>query len=113
MKISELEKDVISEMAQDAHELWERFSLIRYNHPKLSEEQIIRCGHDLLIKWLERGWLEAYQSREDMTRLSAEEIQIFVNTLGSEASDPEKATILLDLTNRAVTEAKLPEIFLR
>ncbi len=110
MDLSDLENDILTDLSQDSHELWEWYSFVRYNHPDYSEAQTILCGNQLLAVWARRGWLKVHQSRANNSLLSTDELLATVNKLGANASDPHLATLLLDLTDRAASDvAWLPK----
>lgn len=104
MDLSALEKHVLTDLVQDAHELWELYAFVRDNHPEITDVQVIKCGHDLLTSWVQRGWLSAQQTRMNNNPLAPVELLAAVDKLGMGAADPEKGTILLSLTERAVAD---------
>lgn len=101
MQLSLIEKDLLGELSQDTHELWEWYAFLRSNNPTLSEEEVIRSGRELLAVWIERGWLKAVRSRSDTSPLSGLKLLTVVDALGLRAADPVEGTMVLDLTERA------------
>lgn len=58
MELSGLEKDMLGDLSEDTHGIWEVFEFVRQHHPDLGSEEIFRLGRDLLLAWSERGWIE-------------------------------------------------------
>lgn len=57
MDLTQLERDLIGDMAQDDHCLFEIFQFVRLHHG--DDLATVRAvGRDLLASWVARGWLE-------------------------------------------------------
>jgi hypothetical protein len=67
MDLSPLEDDLLGDLAQDRHGIWEVFEFVRLHYPDAREPEVGVRGHDLITQWLARGWLQA--EREDGTPL--------------------------------------------
>ncbi|MFH1157903.1 MAG: hypothetical protein V1721_03335 [Pseudomonadota bacterium] len=106
MNLSKIEEDFLGDLAQDSHELWEFYAFIRHHYTNSSENEIIELGRELLSVWIERGWLDAHRSRSDTTTLSGKQLVSEIEKLGQAAADPKRGTILLDLTDRALSDVK-------
>src|SRR5438046_1027610 len=104
MHLSKLEKDVLGDLAQDSHELWEVYSFVRHAHRDQQEDEVIGAGRKLLGMWTDRGWLRAVRSRTNSNVLSGDELLAIVDKLGPQAADPKKGTILLELTDQATKD---------
>ena len=104
MHLSKLEKDVLGDLAQDSHELWEIYEFVRYAHPDKQEDEVISDGRKLLGAWIGRGWLKARRSRTDGNVLSGDELLAVVDRLGPQAADPKEGIILLELTDQATKD---------
>ena len=100
MHLSKLEKDILVDLAQDSHELWEIYAFVRYAHPDKQEHEVIAAGRELLGVWIDRGWLKAVRSRTDTNVVSGDELLATVDKLGPQAADPEKGIILLELSEQ-------------
>ena len=57
MDLSELEVDLLGDLAADTHEVWEVFEFVRCHHPEVSDSEVFRIGRSLLESWVRRGWL--------------------------------------------------------
>jgi hypothetical protein len=104
MHLSELEKDVLGDLTQDAHELWEIYAFVHSSHPDLKEDEVIRRGRELIAAWVDRGWLQATRSRTNNDTLSGNELLTTVDELGPQVVDPQKGKILLRLTDLATND---------
>jgi hypothetical protein len=58
MKLSPLEEDILGDLDQDDHSLYEFFEFVRLHHPDLDAARVFETGRTLVAEWLERGWLE-------------------------------------------------------
>ncbi len=104
MRLSSIEEDILGDLSQDSHELWEWYAFFRLHFPDLSEDEIIKAGRELLGVWIQRDWLKVSKSRKDPRAIKLDEFLKVVDDLGSRAGDPDEATILLDLSNRPYNE---------
>lgn len=106
MLLSKLESDLIGDMACDGYYSWEIYQFVRHHYPLASEDEVLKIGYGLLDSWVGKGWLEAYQELENTRKISGEEILAFVRQAKDFASDPEKPTIRIELTDRAFEDIK-------
>jgi hypothetical protein len=106
MQLSKLEEDVLGDLAEDAYELWEIFTFVRCHHPGLQKAEVIHRGRELIEAWMDRGWLQASRSRDDDEKLSRSEVFAIFDSLGPQVVDPLRATILLNLTDRAAHDVE-------
>jgi hypothetical protein len=106
VSLSKLEEDFLGDLSQDSHELWELYEFVRLHFDKVSDEEVLHRGNELLSIWVERGWLTARLSRNVPTILSGEQLLAHVNKLGFAAIDPEKGDLLLDITEKASKDVK-------
>ena len=104
ISLSTFEEDVIGDLAQDSHELWELYAFARNHYEKASDEEILKRGNELLSVWVERGWLKAFESRSSLVAIEPKQLLIDVHELGQAAVDPKKGSILLALTDRASSD---------
>ena len=56
MTLTPLESDLLGDMAQDDHDLFEVFQFVRLHHGH-DEAQVRQVGRALLASWIARGWL--------------------------------------------------------
>jgi hypothetical protein len=106
MHLSALERDLLGDLAQDSHELWEIYAFVRSSHPNLENDAIVRRGNELIASWVSREWLKAFRSRSSSDVLSGGELLAEIDGLGPQASDPAKGKIVLQLTDRASRDVK-------
>ena len=57
MELTALEADLLGDMAQDDHALYEVFHFVRLHHPDAADDEVFRRGRELIRTWLQRGWL--------------------------------------------------------
>ena len=57
MELTSLESDLIGDLAQDDHSLYEVFEFVRLHHPDLDAPSVLATGRELVAKWVGRGWL--------------------------------------------------------
>lgn len=57
MQLSELEADLLGDLAGDDHSLHEVFAFVRHHQPTAKDEEVLRIGRDLVATWVARGWL--------------------------------------------------------
>ena len=57
MKLTELEEDLLGDLAQDDHAVYEVFHFVRAHHPAAEDAEVLRVGRNLVAQWLQRGWL--------------------------------------------------------
>jgi hypothetical protein len=58
MNLSPLENDLLGDLAQDDHSLYEIFEFVRLHHPALEGQGVLAMGRALVSSWVERNWLE-------------------------------------------------------
>ena len=58
MELTELERDILTDMADDSHGVGELVGYIRSRAPTASNEVIFDRLRSLLSSWIGRGWLE-------------------------------------------------------
>jgi hypothetical protein len=58
MNLSPLENDLLGDLAQDDHSLYEMFEFVRLHHPALEDQGVLAMGRALVSSWVERNWLE-------------------------------------------------------
>ena len=56
MELTPLESDLLGDLAQDDHRLFEVFQFVRHHHGE-DETSVRSIGRQLLETWIERGWL--------------------------------------------------------
>ncbi len=61
-ELSNVEFDFLGDLCGDDHDLWEIFQFVRLHEPELSERAVAMRGRDILISWLERGWIQITDS---------------------------------------------------
>jgi hypothetical protein len=95
MKLSRLEEDLVGDLAQDDHGLWEVFQFVRLHSPSLTDEEVFQAGRDLIASWSERGWLEVV----DASGVGAASSLVgLVDQLGQKALEASEAAPLLRLS---------------
>jgi hypothetical protein len=57
MNLSAVESDLLGDLAQDTHGIWEVFEFVRLHNSTASEAETFETGLALLRGWVERGWL--------------------------------------------------------
>ncbi len=57
MELSDLEKDLLGDLADDDHSLHEVFGFVRLHYPKADDSEVLTIGRILIASWIERGWL--------------------------------------------------------
>ena len=57
MELTQLEADLLGDMAQDDHALCEVFHFVRLHHPIADDHEVLRRGRELVAMWLQRDWL--------------------------------------------------------
>jgi hypothetical protein len=101
MHLSDVEEDLLGDLAQDSHELWEVYTFVRLHNPRMSDDEVVAYGRKLVATWLNRCWLEAVKSRDDRSPLTAIAVLATVDALGKGALDPYRATTLFNLSRQA------------
>ena len=57
MELSQLEQDLMRDLALDTHGNWEVFESVKLHHLAASDEEVFAEGHALLRRWAVRGWI--------------------------------------------------------
>jgi len=57
MNLDSVEADLLGDLAQDDHSLYEVFEFVRGHRPTASDPEVVAEGRRVLESWLERGWL--------------------------------------------------------
>jgi len=58
MQIDAIETDILGDLAQDDHSLYEIFEFVRGHHPQASDTEVLATGRQILANWVQRGWLQ-------------------------------------------------------
>jgi hypothetical protein len=72
MELTELEQDILGDMAEDSHGVGELVGFIRSRDPKAANEVIFARLRALLADWITRGWLQlgpAHRPRANLTSI--------------------------------------------
>ncbi len=102
MDLTALERDLLGDVAQDAHGLWEVFAFVRLHHRGLSEPELLQVGRDLLATWIARGWLALGAVEEGSPAIERiEELVPLVDRLGPRAMDTFEGVPWLELGAKA------------
>ena len=57
MELTELEQDLLGDLAQDDHALYEIFAFVRHHHPDFEDGGVFAAGRALVDCWIQRRWL--------------------------------------------------------
>ena len=101
MHLSDVEEDLLGELAQDSHQLWEVYTFVRFHNLWMSDDEVVTYGRKLIANWLNRRWLQAVKSRIESSPLTATAVLATVDKLGKGALDPYRATMLFELSRQA------------
>ena len=104
MEWSPLEKDLLSDMAEDSYGIWEVFSYVRYHYPNASEFEVGRIGANVLAQWHAAGWLLGL-SADDATLSPAAFEALMRNPLAYQHGPGADAPRLF-LTDRGIAEVR-------
>ena len=101
MQLSELENDILGDLNEDTHGVWEVFEFARMHYPSYSDQQIFEIGRGLLESWHERQWLRLsdtplYQTRTQTLGEMLEQI----NQLGIKATKYYEGAPSIELTTK-------------
>jgi hypothetical protein len=55
MQIDPIETDILGDMAQDDHSLYEIFEFVRGHHPDAFDTEVFATGRQILANWIQRG----------------------------------------------------------
>jgi hypothetical protein len=101
MQLSELENDILGDLNEDTHGVWEVFEFARMHHPSYDDQQIFEIGRGLLQSWNEKQWLRLsdtplYPTRTETLGQMLEQI----NQLGVEATRYYEGAPSIELTTK-------------
>jgi hypothetical protein len=86
IKLSRLEEEVVGDLAQADHALWEVFGFVRFHSLGLNETEVFQTGRDLIASWSDRGWLESVDSSGAPAGVPS--LVALVDQLGRQALEP-------------------------
>jgi hypothetical protein len=98
--LSDLEIDLLGDLASDNHGLWEVFEFARLHNKSASPSEIFQIGKGLLEKWGSRGWLEFVS--ESGAPLNVGNAGEYVATLDPSAMEPKANSPWIKPTDVAV-----------
>ena len=102
MELSSLESDLIGDLAQDSHGLWEIFEFIKLHHPESSEQAIFNRGREIIASWLARGWLSLPADPKLRGGVTSEnELLSLINHLGKKVMVASDELPWVDLSEKA------------
>lgn len=99
--LTPLEEDLLGDLSQDPHELWEIYPFVRLHRANATMIDIAIEGNALLSAWLRRGWLKAFKSRQDPYPLTTDRLLEIILKPEIIEANTEHGAILLELTDRA------------
>jgi hypothetical protein len=88
VELSRLEEDLIGDLAQDDHALYEVFFFVRHHAGDEPDERtILPLGRVLLDSWIQRGWLAIAPNPSETARIDqVAQIIPLVDSLGETAT---------------------------
>ena len=104
LELSRLEADLIGDLAQDGHALYEVFEFVRVHQKpgRADLAHVLPLGRRLLQTWIDRGWLALAPNPEGTARIaSLDELVPLVDHLGALATEYFSGAPWLRLTERA------------
>ena len=102
MDLSSLESDLISDLAQDSHGLWEIFEFVKLHNKGSSEQAALANGRELLASWLSRGWISLSEKSELRAGLArTEELLPLIDRLGADVLTASGILPWVDLSEKA------------
>jgi hypothetical protein len=107
MQLTELETDILGDMAEDSHGVGELVGFIRSRDPGASNAAIFRQLRTLLASWIARGWLQlASPNRPRAGLLSIDQLLPWLDGHGPEVVGLDSQVVLpeVDLTDRALAD---------
>jgi hypothetical protein len=57
MRLSSLEHDLLGDLAEDTHGVWEVFEFVRCHNPNAPDTEVFSLGRELIESWINRGWI--------------------------------------------------------
>ncbi len=107
MHLTPLETDLLGDMAEDDHGLWEVFEFVRLHHPNAADGEVFKIGRDLLATWIDRGWLRlAGEVPKWGLAQAMTDVLPIVDKHGIEATRHFDGAPWLDLAPRAYADVK-------
>ena len=82
MELTRLETDLLGDMAQDDHALYEVFHFVRLHHPDADDTEVLRRGRELVATWLQRGWLAVLPNGTATPVQATEALLAIIDTQG-------------------------------
>jgi hypothetical protein len=107
MELSQLESDLIGDLAQDWHGLWEVFEFVRAHYPGSSEREVFSRGRELVASWLSRGWLRVAADLKSRTEISKGALLQLIDRLGPKAMAASDELPWIDLNEQAFRDVSL------
>ena len=102
--LSRLESDLLGDLAQDDHALYEVFAFVRlHQKPERADlAHVLPLGRRLLQSWIDRGWLALAPNPEGPCRIATlSELVPLVDHLGADATAYFPGAPWLRLTEQA------------
>jgi hypothetical protein len=62
-QLDALEEDLLGDLGQDDHSLYEFFEFVRLHRPEYDDGAVFKTGRALVADWVSRGWLELSEDR--------------------------------------------------
>ena len=105
IKLDQIETDVLGDLAQDDHSLYELFEFVRGHRRDASDAEVLTSGRQILANWVQRGWLElAGDGAMWGAARSLDDLLPLVDRLGINATRFFVGSPWLRLTNKAVID---------
>ena len=105
MQIDPLETDILGDLAQDDHSLYEIFEFVRGRQPDASDSEILATGRQILTNWVQRGWLQlAGDGAMWGAAKSVADLLPLVDRLGPDVTRFFLGSPWLRLTSKAVSD---------
>ena len=105
MQLTELESDLLGDLAADDHSLFEVFGFVRNHHRDASDDEVFRIGRELVASWVERHWLKLAGDRSmwGAARSPADLVPL-IDSLGTDATRYFVGSPWLDLASQAYVD---------
>ncbi|HWG32751.1 MAG TPA: hypothetical protein VN650_01190 [Gemmatimonadaceae bacterium] len=107
--LTELESDILGDMAWDSHGVGEIVGLIRSANPLYADAEIYRDLLELLTSWIDRGWLSVVaQPAHELPVASIADLLPYLERHGISAVSLDSAVPLpeIDLTRQAFVDVE-------
>jgi len=86
MQLSQLQQDLLGDLAEHTHGIWEVFAFVKLHHPLANDAEIFFIGREVLQRRIERGWLLlAAQPLQPTTVTTLAEAIRLLDSMGSSA----------------------------